>query len=49
MLAASLVSINELPAMSACGPSRRFAAAQQFSRFKSEADIQRDALTGLDL
>ena len=23
------------------GPSRRFAAAQQFSRFRSEADIQR--------
>jgi hypothetical protein len=27
--------------MSGIGPSRRFAAAQQFSRFRSEADIQR--------
>jgi hypothetical protein len=29
--------------MSPFGPSRRFAAAQQFSRFRSEADIQRDS------
>jgi hypothetical protein len=27
--------------MSAYGPSRRFAAAQQFDRFRSEADIKR--------
>jgi hypothetical protein len=31
--------------MSPCGTSRRFAATQQFSRFRSEADIQRAALT----
>ena len=29
--------------MSACGPSRPFAATQQFCRFQSEADIQRAA------
>jgi hypothetical protein len=33
----------------ASGPSRHFAAAQQFSRFRSEADIQRDANTESDL
>jgi len=37
------------PHGSACGPSRRFAAAQQFSRFRSEGDIQRAALTEPDL
>jgi hypothetical protein len=31
------------------GPSRHFAAAQQFSRFWSEADIQRAARTEPDL
>jgi hypothetical protein len=31
--------------MSARGPSRHFAATRQFSRFRSEADIQRNALT----
>jgi hypothetical protein len=31
------------------GPLRRFAATQQFSRFRSEADIQRAALTEPDL
>jgi hypothetical protein len=30
------------PAMSLVGPSRHFAAAQQFSRFRSEADIEPD-------
>ena len=34
---------------SAYGPSRHFAATQQFSRFRSEADIQRAALTEPDL
>jgi hypothetical protein len=33
----------------AVGTSRHFAAAQQFSRFRSEADIQRDANTESDL
>jgi len=33
---------------SVIGPSRRFAAAQQFSSFRSEADIQRVALTEPD-
>jgi hypothetical protein len=33
-----------LARMSACGPSRQFAAAQQFGRFRSEADIYRAAL-----
>jgi hypothetical protein len=33
------------PSMSLVGPSRHFAATQQFSRFRSEADIQRAALT----
>jgi hypothetical protein len=37
-----------LAGMSAPGPSRHFAAAQQFSRFRSEADIQRDANTESD-
>jgi hypothetical protein len=31
------------------GPSRHFAATQQFSRFRREADIQRAGLTELDL
>jgi hypothetical protein len=31
--------------MSPSGPSRHFAVMQQFSRFRSEADIQRAALT----
>ena len=31
------------------GPSRHFAATQQFSRFRSEADIQRAALTEPEL
>jgi hypothetical protein len=31
------------------GPSRYFVATQQFSRFLSEADIQRAALTEPDL
>jgi hypothetical protein len=35
--------------MSALGPLRHFAATQQFGRFRSEADIQRAALTELDL
>ena len=30
--------------MSLIGPSRRFAAAQQFSSFRSEADIERARL-----
>ena len=34
-----------LPPMSEIGPSRHFAAAQQFGRFWSEADIQRTAPT----
>jgi hypothetical protein len=34
--------------MSPSGPSRHFAATQQFSRFHSEADIQQAALTELD-
>jgi hypothetical protein len=38
-----------LRAPSIHGPSRRFAAAQQFSSFRSEADIQRAALTEQDL
>ena len=36
-------------AMSPIGPSRHFVAAQQFGRFRSEADIQRAALTEPDL
>ena len=31
------------------GPLRQFAVRQQFSRFRSEADIQRAALTEPDL
>jgi hypothetical protein len=31
--------------MSTFGPSRRFAAAQQFSRFQSEADIEPDFMS----
>jgi hypothetical protein len=34
---------------SECGTSRHFAATQQFSRFRSEADIQRAAITEPDL
>jgi hypothetical protein len=34
--------------MSAYGPLRHFAATQQFGRFRSEADIQRAALTEPD-
>ena len=34
--------LGDVPAMSPIGPSRRFAAAQQFSRFRSEADIEPD-------
>jgi hypothetical protein len=33
----------------ACATSRHFVAIQQFSRFRSEADIQRAALTEPDL
>jgi hypothetical protein len=33
----------------AFGPSRHFAATQQFGRFRSKADIQRAALTEPDL
>jgi len=33
----------------AFGTSRHFAAPQQFSRFRSEADIQRGALAESDL
>jgi hypothetical protein len=33
--------LGELRLFTRLGPSRRFAAAQQFSRFRSEADIQR--------
>jgi hypothetical protein len=33
----------------AIGTSRHFAVTQQFSRFRSEADIQRAALTEPDL
>jgi hypothetical protein len=32
-----------------CGPSRHFAATQQFSRFRGEADIQLAALAEPDL
>ena len=35
--------------MSGFGTSRHFAATQQFGRFWSEADIQRAALTTLNL
>jgi len=35
--------------MSAFGTSRHFAATQQFGRFPNEADIQRVALTELEL
>jgi hypothetical protein len=35
--------------MAAMGTSRHFAATQQFGRFRSEADIQRAALTEPDL
>jgi hypothetical protein len=35
--------------MSANGPLRHFAALQQLGRFRSEADIQRAALTAPDL
>jgi hypothetical protein len=34
---------------SAVGTSRHFAATQQFSRFQSEADIQRAAIAEPDL
>ena len=34
---------------SGCGTSRHFMATQQFSRFRSEADIQRAVLTEPDL
>ncbi len=37
------------PFISESGPSRHFAATQQFGRFQSEADIQRAALTEPDL
>jgi hypothetical protein len=37
------------PPMSPIGTSRHFAATQQFGRLPSEADIQRAALTELDL
>ena len=39
----------KLPRPSSTLPSRHFAAAQQFSRFRSETDIQRGALTEPDL
>ena len=39
----------EVGAMSLYGPSRHFAATQQLSRYRSEADIQRAGLTELDL
>jgi hypothetical protein len=35
--------------VSALATSLHFAATQQFSRFRSEADIQRATLTGPDL
>jgi hypothetical protein len=35
--------------MSLLGPSLHFAATQQFRRFRSEADIQRGAITAPDL
>jgi hypothetical protein len=35
--------------MTACGTSRHFDATQQFSRFRSEADIQRAAIPEPDL
>jgi hypothetical protein len=37
----AFVTVHELR----FGPSRRFAAAQQFRRFQSDADIQRSANT----
>jgi hypothetical protein len=35
--------LDRLAQMSACGTSRRFAAMQQFGRFRREAEIQRAA------
>ena len=39
-----IVAMGGIKGWSASGPSRHFAATQQFSRFRSEADIQRAAL-----
>jgi hypothetical protein len=40
----SLRGLNGESALSVVGTSRHFAAMQQFSRFLSEADIQRAAI-----
>jgi len=45
----ALSDSNHHRKMSGCGASRHFAATQQFSRFRREADIQQAALTELDL
>jgi hypothetical protein len=39
-----LIAAFRFASMSLIGPPRHFAATQQFSRFRSEADIQRAAL-----
>jgi hypothetical protein len=43
------VRIRIFASMSPIGPSRHFAATQQFGRFGSEADIQRAAIAEPDL
>jgi hypothetical protein len=49
-LAAALVSINELPAMSAFGPKLRFAAAQGYDRcrWKSGRSMDVTGTAGFD-
>jgi hypothetical protein len=47
--ASRLRRLLQVLAMSLIGPSRHFVAAQQFSRFRSEADIRPAALAEPDL